>query len=57
VAAEEAGTVGRVLRLLPYGTVAVAALVPLAAGLYLLTTTAWTAAERVLLRRDVTLAA
>jgi YidC/Oxa1 family membrane protein insertase len=57
VAAEEAGAVGRVLRLLPYGTVAVAALVPLAAGLYLLTTTAWTAAERVLLRRDVTLAA
>ncbi|MFG2823404.1 YidC/Oxa1 family membrane protein insertase [Kitasatospora sp. NPDC048365] len=40
--------------LLPYlsfGTVLFAALVPLAAGLYLLTTTAWTAAERALLHR------
>lgn len=36
----------RVGRLLPYGTVVVAAFVPLAAGLYLLTTTAWTVAER-----------
>ncbi|MGI8333140.1 YidC/Oxa1 family membrane protein insertase [Actinomadura scrupuli] len=51
------GAAGRVLRLLPYGTVAMAALVPLAAGLYLLTSTAWTAAERALLRRDVALAA
>lgn len=47
---------GMLLRLLPYGTVALAAFVPLAAGIYLLTTTAWTAAERVLLRRDVALA-
>ena len=31
--------------------VAIAAFVPLAAGLYLLTTTAWTAGERALLRR------
>jgi len=38
-------------RVLPYATVAVAAFVPLAAGLYLLTSTAWTAAERALLRR------
>jgi YidC/Oxa1 family membrane protein insertase len=37
------------VRLLPFGTVAVAAVVPLAAGLYLLTTTAWTLAERTLL--------
>jgi YidC/Oxa1 family membrane protein insertase len=39
----------RVLRLLPFGTVVFAAFVPLAAGLYLLVSTAWTAAERVLL--------
>jgi YidC/Oxa1 family membrane protein insertase len=38
-------------RLLPYFTVAVAAFVPLAAGVYLLTTTAWTLAERALVRR------
>jgi YidC/Oxa1 family membrane protein insertase len=36
---------------LPYLTVAIAAFVPLAAGLYLLTTTAWTLAERSVLRR------
>lgn len=40
-----------VIRLLPFGTVLVAAIVPLAAGLYLLTTTAWTVTERTLLRR------
>jgi YidC/Oxa1 family membrane protein insertase len=33
-------------RVLPYLTVIIAAFVPLAAGLYLLTTTAWTATER-----------
>jgi YidC/Oxa1 family membrane protein insertase len=38
-------------RVLPYLTVAVAAFVPLAAGLYLLTTTAWTLGERVLVQR------
>ncbi|AUG77412.1 hypothetical protein CFP65_2587 [Kitasatospora sp. MMS16-BH015] len=38
---------------LAFGTVLFAALVPLAAGLYLLTTTAWTAAERALLHGDV----
>ena len=38
-------------RVLPYFAVAVAAFVPLAAGLYLLTTTAWTLAERVLVQR------
>lgn len=42
-----------VVRLLPFGTVAVAAVVPLAAGLYLLTTTGWTLAERTTLRRLV----
>jgi len=38
-------------RLAPFITVAVAAFVPLAAGLYLLTTTAWTLGERTILRR------
>jgi YidC/Oxa1 family membrane protein insertase len=42
---------GLVSRVLPYTTVVVAAFVPLAAGIYLLTTTVWTAAERALLRR------
>ncbi|MGE5291050.1 MAG: membrane protein insertase YidC [Micromonosporaceae bacterium] len=44
------GATGRLARLLPYGTVAVAAVVPLAAGIYLLTTTAWTVLERWVLR-------
>jgi YidC/Oxa1 family membrane protein insertase len=44
-------TPGPLMRLLPFGTIAVAAYVPLAAGLYLLTTTAWTAAERATLWR------
>jgi len=39
------------LRLLPYGTLLSAAVVPLAAVLYLVTTTAWTAAENAVLRR------
>ena len=38
-------------RVVPYFTVAVAAFVPLAAGVYLLTTTAWTLAERALVQR------
>ncbi|MFE9184252.1 YidC/Oxa1 family membrane protein insertase [Micromonospora haikouensis] len=42
---------GRVLPLLPYLTVAVALVVPLAAVLYLVTTTAWTALEQAVLRR------
>jgi YidC/Oxa1 family membrane protein insertase len=37
--------------IIPFASVATAAIVPLAAGLYLLTTTAWTLAERTLLRR------
>jgi YidC/Oxa1 family membrane protein insertase len=39
-------------RMLPYATVAVAAFVPLAAALYLVTSTAWTLAERALLQRS-----
>lgn len=41
---------GRFLRLLPFGTVLFAALVPLAAGIYLVTSTTWTAVERAVLR-------
>lgn len=41
----------RWLPLLSFGTLVTAALVPLAAGLYLATTTAWTAAERTFLYR------
>jgi YidC/Oxa1 family membrane protein insertase len=40
-------------RVLPYFTVVVAAFVPLAAGVYLLTTTAWTLAERAFVQRAV----
>jgi YidC/Oxa1 family membrane protein insertase len=42
---------GLLSRILPYTTVVIAAFVPLAAGIYLLTTTSWTAAERAVLRR------
>ncbi len=52
-AARPGGAAGFVTRLVPYLTVAFAAFVPLAAGLYLLTTTAWTAAERTLLMRRI----
>lgn len=42
-----------VLRLLPYGSVLAALVIPLASGIYLLTTTAWATAERAYLRRVV----
>jgi YidC/Oxa1 family membrane protein insertase len=54
---QPAGAAGALLRLLPYTTVLIAVFVPLAAGLYLLTSTAWAAAERALLRRRITPAA
>ncbi len=38
-------------RLLPFGTLVTAAFIPLAAGLYLLTTTTWTVVERAILLR------
>lgn len=41
----------RMAQLLPYGTLLSAAFLPLAAGLYLLTTTAWTVVERTVLQR------
>ncbi len=40
---------GWLVRALPYTTLVIAAVMPLAAGLYLLTTTAWAAAERAVL--------
>ncbi|MFF5444473.1 YidC/Oxa1 family membrane protein insertase [Streptomyces sp. NPDC012888] len=48
-----AAVMGRMVRVMPlmaFGTLVTAAVVPLAAGLYLLTTTAWTAAERAWLQ-------
>lgn len=49
--AQQQGAVGFLMRILPFATVAFAALVPLAAGLYLLTTTVWAAAERAVFNR------
>ena len=49
--AQPGGAIGSLLRVIPYVTVAIAAVVPLAAGLYLLTTTAWAAAERTVITR------
>ncbi|MEU5938825.1 membrane protein insertase YidC [Micromonospora sp. NPDC047548] len=46
-----AAALGRLVPLLPYATVLVALVVPLAAVLYLVTTTGWTALEQVVLRR------
>jgi YidC/Oxa1 family membrane protein insertase len=47
------GTMGWLVRMLPFTTVAVAAVMPLAAGLYLLTTTTWAAAERTIIARRI----
>ncbi|MEV4480524.1 membrane protein insertase YidC [Micromonospora coxensis] len=49
-----AAVLGRLVPLLPYGVVLVALVVPLAAVLYLVTTTAWTVLEQVVLRRPRT---
>ncbi|MEU6206941.1 membrane protein insertase YidC [Micromonospora musae] len=46
-----AALLGRLLPLLPYTTVLVALVLPMAAVLYLVTTTAWTALEQGVLRR------
>jgi YidC/Oxa1 family membrane protein insertase len=45
--------VGLLSRLIPFGSLVMAAIVPLAAGLYLLTSAAWTLAERAMLRRHL----
>lgn len=50
-AGQPGGVLGVLGRVLPYSTLVIAAIVPLAAGVYLLTTTTWTVAERVVLRR------
>jgi YidC/Oxa1 family membrane protein insertase len=47
------GALGALGAVLPYATLGIAALVPLAAGIYLLTTTTWTVAERAVLRRRI----
>jgi YidC/Oxa1 family membrane protein insertase len=46
------GAQAALARVLPFATVAIAAFVPLAAGLYLATSTAWTLAERAVLGRS-----
>jgi YidC/Oxa1 family membrane protein insertase len=48
-----AGSPGLLVRALPYLTVVIAAFAPLAAGIYLLTTLAWSLAERMLYARSV----
>ena len=53
-AAQSEKLVAALGRLMPFGTVLMAAAAPLAAGLYLLTTTAWTLTERTILRRAMT---
>jgi YidC/Oxa1 family membrane protein insertase len=50
-AAGAAGSPGLLVRTLPYLTVVIAAFAPLAAGIYLLTTLAWSLAERMLYSR------
>lgn len=45
---------GTITRVLPYTTLVIAAFVPLAAGIYLVTSACWTAAERAVLRRRIT---
>jgi YidC/Oxa1 family membrane protein insertase len=47
-----AGSPGLLVRALPYVTVVIAAFAPLAAGIYLLTTLAWSLAERMLYSRS-----
>ena len=51
--ASPAGLTTAITRLLPFSTLIIAAFVPLAAGLYLLTSTAWTLTERMVLRRRI----
>ena len=50
-AAVPAGGAGLLLKALPYLTVVIAAFAPLAAGIYLVTSLAWSLAERMLYRR------
>jgi YidC/Oxa1 family membrane protein insertase len=50
-AAGEPNPLGPVARWLPYGTIFTVAFIPLAAGVYVATTTLWTVAERALVAR------
>ncbi|BDM67011.1 hypothetical protein HEK616_04980 [Streptomyces nigrescens] len=45
-------SMAKLMPLLSYGTLITVAVVPLAAGLYMVTTTTWTACERALLQRN-----
>ncbi len=54
--AQAGGAMGVLTKVMPFITVVIAAFVPLAAGLYLLTSASWTAVERRILRRQVTTA-
>jgi YidC/Oxa1 family membrane protein insertase len=49
--AEQDRVVGWLSRVMPFGSLLMAAIVPLAAGLYLVTTAAWTLAERAAINR------
>ncbi len=49
--AGQQGALGVLGKIVPYTTLAIAAFVPLAAVIYLVTTTSWTTAERAILRR------
>jgi YidC/Oxa1 family membrane protein insertase len=51
VEAGQPAALAAVSRIVPYTTLVIAAFVPLAAGIYLVTTTGWTAAERAVMRR------
>lgn len=51
-----AGAAAALAKVVPYLTVAFAAFLPLASGLYLATTSAWTLAERAILRRRLSTA-
>jgi YidC/Oxa1 family membrane protein insertase len=51
--AEPGAGMARIAGVLPFAPVAIAPFVPLAAGIYLATTTAWTLGERLILRRIV----
>jgi YidC/Oxa1 family membrane protein insertase len=52
-APDPSAAISRILPLLPYTVLIGAAVMPLAGGLYLLTTTAWSAVEQAVLRRRV----
>lgn len=52
-ASQSGGALSALGRVMPYLTLVIAAVVPLAAGIYLLTSTAWTVAERAVLRRRI----